>query len=100
MLLLKTDRLPDCDPWSTRSNDFSIRYPRGMNGLTQLPHETVIDRKMFPIHEEGKPSFNVPRNYGSLTAPVLYFVFDVMSRPGRDVRRNRCRRGVISPRKR
>ena len=47
MLLLKTDRLSDCDPWSTRSNDFSIRYPRGMKGLTQLPHETVIDRKML-----------------------------------------------------
>ena len=68
-----------------------------MKGLTQLSHETVIDRKMIALDEEGKPSFNVLRNYGSLTAPVLYFVFDVMCWPGRDVSRNRFRRGVISP---
>ena len=31
------------------------------------------------------PSFNILQNYGSSKAPVLYFVFDVMTLAGRDV---------------
>src|SRR3954466_13111294 len=110
MLLLRTDTLPnDGDRWeyqlkfdgyraiafktggrvhlrSRNDNDFSGRYPGVMKGLAKLPDETVIDGEVIALDEEGKPSFNVLQNYGSSTAPVLYFVFDVMILAGRDVR--------------
>jgi ATP-dependent DNA ligase len=34
---------------------------------------------------DGRPSFNLLQNYGSSTAPVLYFVFDVLVLRGPDV---------------
>ena len=49
-----------------------------MKGLAKLPDETVIDGEIIALDDDGKPSFNVLQNYGSSTAPVLHFVFDVM----------------------
>jgi bifunctional non-homologous end joining protein LigD len=37
--------------------------------------------------DDGGPSFNALQNYGSATAPVVYYVFDVMVLAGRDVTR-------------
>jgi bifunctional non-homologous end joining protein LigD len=111
MLLLRTDALPDdADRWefqlkhdgyrsvafrtsgtvhlrSRNDNDFSVRYPGVMKGLTGLPDETVIDGEIVALDEEGRPSFNALQNYGSSTAPVFYFVFDVLILRGRDVMR-------------
>src|SRR5687767_8687490 len=94
MLLLRTDALPDdADRWefqlkhdgyrsvafrtsgtvhlrSRNDNDFSVRYPGVMKGLTRLPDETVIDGEIVALDEEGRPSFNALQNYGSSTAPV------------------------------
>ena len=109
MLLLRTDSLPnDSDRWeyqlkldgyravafktggrvhlrSRNDNDFSIRYPSVMKGLAHLPNETVIDGEVIALDDDGHPSFSTLQNYGSSTAPVLYFVFDVMVLAGRDV---------------
>ena len=109
MLLLRTDTLPnDGDRWeyqlkfdgyraiafktggnihlrSRNDNDFSIRYSAVVQGLAKLPDETVIDGEVIALDDEGRPSFNILQNYGSSTAPVLYFVFDVMVLAGREV---------------
>src|SRR4051794_18876112 len=111
MLLLRTDSLPnDGDRWeyqlkldgyraiafksggtvhlrSRNDNDFSVRYAGVMKGLARLPDETVIDGEVIALDEEGRPSFTALQNHGSSTAPVLYFVFDVMVLAGRDVMR-------------
>src|SRR5215203_5253890 len=111
MLLLRTDNLPHDDArWeyqlkfdgyraiafktggkihlrSRNNNDFGIRYPEVVKGLAKLPDETVIDGEVIALDDDGRPSFNILQNYGSSTAPVLYFVFDVMSLAGRDVMR-------------
>jgi hypothetical protein len=39
--------------------------------------------------EEGRPSFNVPKNYGSSPKPVICYVFDVLVRAARTSRRMR-----------
>src|SRR5687767_3136547 len=109
MLLLRTDSLPnDGDRWayqlkfdgyraiafktggkihlrSRNDNDFSIRYSDVVKGLAKLPDETVIDGEVIALDDDGRPSFNMLQNYGSSTAPVLYFVFDLMILAGRDV---------------
>ena len=109
MLLLRTDALPD-DPrrWtyqlkldgyraiayktrgqvylrSRNDNDFSLRYPAVVEGLSRLPDETVIDGEVVAFDEDGRPSFNVLQNYGSSPAPVVFYAFDIMVLRGKDL---------------
>jgi bifunctional non-homologous end joining protein LigD len=70
---------------SRNDNDFSLRYPAVVQGLSKLPDETVIDGEVVALDEDGRPSFSVLQNYGAAKAPVVYFVFDVMMLAGRDV---------------
>ena len=109
MLLLRTDALPD-DPqrWiyqlkldgyraiayktrnklylrSRNNNDFTLRYPDVVDGLAGLPDDTVIDGEVVAFDEDGRPSFNALQNYGSSSAPVVFYVFDVMVLRGKDV---------------
>jgi DNA ligase D-like protein (predicted ligase) len=110
MLPLRTDSLPSGEQWlyelkldgyraiafnrngavhlrSRNDNDFSIRYPGVVKALKKLPENTVIDGEVVAFDEEGRPSFNALQNYGSSTAPVVYYVFDVMVLSGQDLRR-------------
>jgi bifunctional non-homologous end joining protein LigD len=110
MLLLRTDSLPDSEQWvyelkldgyraiafkrdgvvhlrSRNDNDFSGRYPGVVKGLAKMPDDTVIDGEVIAFDDDGRPSFNALQNYGSATAPVIYYVFDVMVLAGRDVMR-------------
>jgi DNA ligase D-like protein (predicted ligase) len=110
MLLLRTDSLPSNDQWlyelkldgyraiafkrrgavhlrSRNDNDFSARYPAVAAALARLPDNTVIDGEIVAFDEEGRPSFNALQNQGSASAPVAYYVFDVMVLAGRDVMR-------------
>jgi bifunctional non-homologous end joining protein LigD len=109
MLLLRTESLPDDrQRWayqlkldgyravaykskgklhlrSRNDNDFSMRYPVVLEGLSGLPNETVIDGEVVAFDEHGRPSFNVLQNYGSSAASVVFYVFDVMVLRGKDV---------------
>jgi DNA ligase D-like protein (predicted ligase) len=110
MLLLRTDSLPDSEQWlyelkldgyraiafkrdgvvhlrSRNDNDFSGRYPGVVTGLANMPDNTVIDGEVIAFDDDGRPSFNALQNYGSATAPVVYYAFDVMVLAGRDVMR-------------
>lgn len=62
---------------SRNDNDFSARYPIVVKALAALPDETVIDGEIVALDATGRPSFNTLQNYGSSTAPVFYYVFDV-----------------------
>jgi DNA ligase D-like protein (predicted ligase) len=112
MLLVRTEKLPeDTTRWayqlkldgyraiafktggkvhlrSRNDNSFNDRYPAVVRGLARLPNETVIDGELLALDEDGRPSFNALQNYGSLTTPVIYYVFDVMVVSGRDVMAN------------
>jgi DNA ligase D-like protein (predicted ligase) len=70
---------------SRNDNDFSLRYPAVLAGLAGLPDDTVIDGEVVAFDEDGRPSFNALQNYGSSTAPVVFYVFDVMVLRGKDV---------------
>jgi bifunctional non-homologous end joining protein LigD len=109
MLLLPTDTLPDdrrrwtyqlkLDGYravafksngkvhlrSRNDNDFGKRYPGVVAGLAGLPDETVIDGEVVAFDADGRPSFNVLQNYGSSSAAVVFYGFDVMVLRGRDV---------------
>jgi bifunctional non-homologous end joining protein LigD len=110
MLLLRTDSLPSGDQWlyelkldgyraigfkrdgrvhlrSRNDNDFSARYPGVVRALAKLPDDTVVDGEVVAFDENGRPSFNALQNFGSSSAPVVYYVFDVMVLAGRDLMR-------------
>jgi bifunctional non-homologous end joining protein LigD len=70
---------------SRNDNDFSVRYPGVVAGLAGLPDETVVDGEVVAFDGDGRPSFNVLQNYGSSSAPVVFYGFDVMVLRGRDV---------------
>ena len=101
MLLLRSETLPEGPDWtyelkldgyralaiktggkvqlrSRNDNDFSARYPSIVKALAALPDETVIDGEIVALDASGRPSFNVLQNQGSATAPLLYYVFDLL----------------------
>ena len=108
MLLLRTNRLPEGDTWeyevkldgyraiafksggrvhlrSRNDKDFGGKYPGIVKALSSLPDETVLDGEVVALDEAGRPLFNALQNYGSSKAPLLYYVFDVLTIGGRDV---------------
>ena len=111
MLLLRTDSLPQSSEWmyeikldgyraigvkrggrvellSRNGNRFNERYPAIAKGLACLPNETVIDGEIVVLDERGKPSFNLLQNYASsLNLPVFYYIFDLLTLAGRDLKR-------------
>jgi DNA ligase D-like protein (predicted ligase) len=108
MLLLRTDSLPSGEQWlyelkldgyraiafkrngavhlrSRNDNDFNARYPAVAEALAKIPENTVIDGEVVAFDQEGRPSFNALQNYASASAPVMYYVFDVMVLAGKNV---------------
>jgi DNA ligase D-like protein (predicted ligase) len=108
MLLLRTEKLPEGNAWlyelkfdgyralaiksggavqlrSRNDNDFNVRYPGIVKGLSALPDDTVIDGEVVALDAHGKPSFNMLQNYGSASAPLYFFVFDLLVLNGKDV---------------
>ena len=53
-----------------------------------MPDETAIDGEIVALDEVGRPSFNSLQNYGSLGAPLHFFIFDVLILKGKDVMAN------------
>jgi bifunctional non-homologous end joining protein LigD len=109
MLLLRTGRLPEGEPWlyelkldgyraiaakakgqvhlwSRNENDFGARYPAIAKALASLPDDTVVDGEIVALDAEGKPSFNALQNYGSSQTELVYYVFDIPVLNGRDLR--------------
>ena len=82
---------------SRNDKDFSQRYSAIARSLESLPDETVIDGEIVALDQSGRPSFNALQNFGSATAPIFYYVFDVMILKGRNVMAETldARRGLL-----
>src|SRR4051812_33719217 len=101
MLLLNSETLPEGSDWlyelkldgyralalktrgkvqlrSRNDKDFAATYPHIVKALAPLPNETVIDGEVVALDTSGRPSFNALQNYGSSSAPVFYYIFDVL----------------------
>ena len=105
MLLRRAEKLPEGAGWtyelkldgfralaiksgrvhlrSRNDKDFNAKYPAIVQALAAMPDETVIDGEVVAL-ESGRPSFSALQN-GSATAPLIYYVFDVMILAGKDV---------------
>jgi DNA ligase D-like protein (predicted ligase) len=108
MLLLPTEKLPESTDFqyelkfdgyralaiksggkvqlrSRNDNDFNARYPAIVKALAPLQDETVIDGEVVALDPAGKPSFNLLQNHGSSSAPLHFFIFDLLVLKGKDV---------------
>jgi bifunctional non-homologous end joining protein LigD len=54
------------------------RYPAILKALAAMPEGTVIDGEIVALDQSGKPSFSLLQNYGSASASLHYFIFDVL----------------------
>jgi DNA ligase D-like protein (predicted ligase) len=70
---------------SRNDNDFNTRYPGIVKALAHLPDDTVIDGEIVALDESGKPSFTILQNYGSASADLHFYVFDLLILRGKDV---------------
>ena len=50
-----------------------------------MPDDTVIDGEVVALDAAGKPSFNQLQNYGSASASLYFFVFDLLLLNGKEV---------------
>ena len=108
MLLLRTEKLPECPGWlvelkfdgyralairdggevrlrSRNDKDFTSRYPAIVKALAAMPEGTVIDGEIVALDRNGKPSFSLLQNYSSAGGSLHYFIFDVLILKGQDV---------------
>jgi ATP-dependent DNA ligase len=70
---------------SRNDNAFNGRYPGLVKVLATMPDETVIDGEVVALDADGRPSFNTLQDYGSSTAPLHFFTFDLLVLNGNDV---------------
>jgi bifunctional non-homologous end joining protein LigD len=107
MLLQRAEKLPEGAAWtyelkldgfraqtvksggevclrSRNDKDFNPKYPAIAHALAAMPDETVVDGEVVALDESGRPSFSALQN-GSVTAPLIYYLFDVMILAGKDV---------------
>ena len=77
--------------WRTSRSCFpaikrTCRFREVASPLAKLPDETVIDREIVALDENGRPSPGALQN-GSPGAALRFFVFDLLFIGGRDVHR-------------
>lgn len=82
-LAIKTDSVVQLR--SRNNNDFASKYPRLPTALAAMPDETVLDGEVVALDASGRPSFSALQNYSTPTAPILYYVFDILVLRGRNV---------------
>jgi bifunctional non-homologous end joining protein LigD len=75
---------------SRTAKDMTERYPRIAEALEKLPaREAVLDGEIVALDEQGRPSFQLLQSYhmqGTRKPPLFYYVFDLISLNGRDLR--------------
>jgi ATP-dependent DNA ligase len=74
---------------SRNAKDLSARFPNITAALKGLPDETVLDGEIVAIDSVGRPSFNELQNYQTSRASLFYYIFDLLTHRGKDLREHR-----------
>ena len=60
--------------WSRNKKDFVRRFPGVVEGIAELPSDTVIDGEIVALDATGKPSFNLLQAFGAGSATIVICV--------------------------
>ncbi len=61
------------------------RFPLIVEGLADLPDETVIDGEIVALDVAGRPDFNLLQNFREAASQIVYYVFDLLVYRNRDL---------------
>jgi DNA ligase D-like protein (predicted ligase) len=73
--------------YSRNHKSFNKRFPLIVEGLADLPDETVIDGEIVALDLAGRPDFNSLQNFRDAASRIVYYVFDVLVYQNRDLTR-------------
>ena len=72
--------------YSRNQNDFKKRFPPIAQALAELGRPTILDGEIVALDEEGHPRFEWLVNRGPQRGTLVYYVFDLLSLDGKDLR--------------
>ena len=73
--------------FSRNHKSFNKRFPHIVEGLADLPDETVIDGEVVALDVAGRPDFNLLQNFRDAASQIVYYAFDLLVYQGRDLTR-------------
>ena len=72
--------------YSRNQNDFKKRFPPIAQALAELGRPTILDGEIVALDEQGHPRFEWLVNRGPQRGTLVYYVFDLLSLDGKDLR--------------
>ncbi len=75
----------DVKLFSRQKKSLNKQFPYIVEGLGDLPAETVVDGELVAIDDSGRPDFNLLQNFRSEASRIHYYVFDLLCCKGRDL---------------
>ena len=77
---------PQVHLWSRRYKDWTAQFPTVADAVAQLPAtQLLLDGEVAAIAPDGRTSFQLLQGRGDGTAPLAYFVFDLLAQDGDDL---------------
>src|ERR1700739_2886406 len=73
--------------FSRQKKSLNTQFPYIVEGLADLPAETVVDGELVAIDDSGRPDFNLLQNFRSEASRIHYYVFDLLCWGDRDLTR-------------
>lgn len=64
--------------FSRNNKPLNKRFPHIVEGLADLPDETVIDGEIAALDVAGRPDFNLLQNFRGAASHIVYYAFDLL----------------------
>jgi ATP-dependent DNA ligase len=64
--------------FSRNHKSLNKKFPIIVEGLADLPNETVIDGEIVGLDVSGRPDFNLLQNFREAASQIVYYVFDLL----------------------
>jgi bifunctional non-homologous end joining protein LigD len=82
--------------YSRNEKPFDARFPSIVESLTDLGHDAILDGEVVVLDNHGRSSFQLLQNYQKTgKGRLLYYVFDILSLDGRDLRHEPLRKRKV-----